>query len=349
MLPGVAQSKLARIAGGGGGAGAAAAAAVVALSPLRPAAPALLPSRAAVVAPVQAVGGASGCLRSGRGRWLRSGRNRRACHHRRWSGRDRSDGVGLRCRQDAGGRALRRQRNGGRSGRLCRCELWPGSILHIPGDTDRKRDHGGDAQIGSRVRAFGLRGGGRNGYGRGGERRRCCDRYARGRRLRAGNSRRRRRVRVRAWPHDLRRGLRHHHACRVVGTCCSGYRHRACDHRCEIGDVLRPQIFVHVQRRLDRRGKCRGDFALRRDRQRNQRIAAHAQRRGWRLVAGQALIGDRAQRIDVGPGALIAHAVILLERRVAFGHDGGDCLASRLDRLARRAEIDQHRRRPRRG
>ncbi len=118
----------------------------------------------------------------------------------------------------------------------------------------------------------------------------------------------------------------------------------------EIGDRLRAVLGVNHQRAFDRaRELLRGARAQRREALRRRIGRALVLRRKalrgrGRAVADEAAEHHRADRVDVGPRPLVAAALVLLERRVAVGHHRGQRLAVMAERLARRAEIDQHRR-----
>ena len=69
----------------------------------------------------------------------------------------------------------------------------------------------------------------------------------------------------------------------------------------------------------------------------------HAIQRDRRPVAGQAAIGDAAQRVDVRIGACACATLILLWRRIAVAAHLADAVGAGSTGVPRRAEVDQHR------
>lgn len=74
------------------------------------------------------------------------------------------------------------------------------------------------------------------------------------------------------------------------------------------------------------------------------RVGVHARHRFDRVLPGDRAIEHARHGIDIGPGTLIAAAVILLDRAIARREHSGECLRARRQRLAGSAEVDQHRR-----
>ena len=118
---------------------------------------------------------------------------------------------------------------------------------------------------------------------------------------------------------QLGRGLRP-----VGGRCL----HHPRDHVGELGGVQAVQV---VQRAVYRIVSAR---------QRGEPVGG-----GRGRLADDAVKQRRAQAVDVGPGSLIVAPAVLLYRGVARRqHDGQALVEHVLQRLARRAEIEQHRR-----
>src|SRR5437773_357702 len=72
-------------------------------------------------------------------------------------------------------------------------------------------------------------------------------------------------------------------------------------------------------------------------------VDLHARRGIGRIAAGDRVVEDAAQRVQIGPGALLDARRVLLERRIAGSHHRREGLRAAAQRVARGAEIDQHR------
>jgi hypothetical protein len=106
---------------------------------------------------------------------------------------------------------------------------------------------------------------------------------------------------------------------------------------------LRPAAFVRMHRPLDRVQQRRAEDAhLGQAGSGHHAVVLDARRRLDRLLARRHPVHDGAERVDVGPRALVALRVVLLERSEPGTHDVGHVPVG--GHAAGRAEIQQDRR-----
>ena len=111
----------------------------------------------------------------------------------------------------------------------------------------------------------------------------------------------------------------------------------------ELGDAADALVRVHRQRAVDGARKRRRNRQPRRIGQARQRIFQQARDRGRDRPAGDGVVQHRAQAVHIRPWALLEHAVVLLDRRVAGLDDHRQRLRGIAHGLARGAEVEQHR------
>src|SRR5205807_8064387 len=109
-------------------------------------------------------------------------------------------------------------------------------------------------------------------------------------------------------------------------------------------DALRPGPGVERARPAERAQERRAARARRLRQASGERVAAHARNPPGRLRAGEATVENAPERIEIGPGTLLAVRRILLERRVPRRENRGERPRLAAERVARRAEVDEDRR-----